>query len=123
MAYKILFLSFFLSLYTCCRSQTVMENKILVWNDSLLISEFINNSSLCEKLALVIDSPGVFVAEIGFSTLILEKISFQTREAIFIPISNGHVILDKDHRVHDLKKQMNKIKNKFCRKGKVAGSP
>lgn len=114
MGYKLVILFFFLSFLTSCYSQHSNKSNKIDWRDSLCVSQFIKNSSLCEEISVINDSLDVFVNPRGFCMLLIESVSKQTKEFILIPISKGGTLVTEEHRRWDLKDQIDSISNKFC---------
>lgn len=87
------------------------KGKINIY-DSVSVKEYIAGSDICKQLKYVSRKISIFSDGVGFSKLILENISAKTGQALFIPVSNGGLILSKKDKISSLRNQILDLKKK-----------
>jgi hypothetical protein len=90
-----------------------VKKPIVNLNDSLSVTDFINKSTICNKILFVEKNKHAFCSELGYSNLILSSISKGTNAKIFIPYYSGGVRLtNKDQELY-LQESLDEFKKIF----------
>ena len=96
------------------KCQNVHPNNFNI-RDSIAVNKFINESTLCDKLAYVEKHKTFFCKEVGFYNLILKNISKESNTEIDIPFATGGSPIPENKRESILQDQIGKIKKLKCK--------
>jgi len=74
------------------------------------VRNFIESVTVCEKLKYIEENSNLFVSDSGYSRIILENITKETGNVIFLTIGNGGLAETVDRRATSLRDQVSEIK-------------
>ncbi len=111
---RIIFLIVVTVISVSTMSQQTIRQEVYL-KDSISTLKFLSTLNLCEKIAYAQTNIQDIIKSKGFSNLILQSISKDSKSKLYITTHNGNMVVKDKNQVIELKEQLNNIKqNQKC---------
>lgn len=86
------------------------NTQVVYFKDSISTVKYLNSLNLCDKISYAEKSIQDIIKLKGYSSLILQSISKDSKRTLYIATINGNMIVPDERLVMELKEQLNDIK-------------